>query len=659
MWPQRSGCVRNPRGDRNFLSLNGSKRVKKDPNTPQASRAAQLGRLLRTVRHLAPGQAWHRGRRLLADPWRRLAGSAERYGRVAETLALPRFDHPGLQRLATLRASRIAPDAALETARNALEGRFRFLGRSLELGREVAWFDPRLDTGTRLWKTLLHEFPYSLDLALAERASADGTYRRRFSALFESWSQAAPLDGHGAYQDAWNARAVANRLMAWSVAGALFGFEPSEAEGRTLGRALLVHSLYLRDNLEWDLRANHLLRDAVGLVVANDLMGCAPEGLALLEAQVSEQVLPDGCHVERVPLYHALALQDLVEVRVLLGERSPDWLSAAVSHMAHFLETLLSDDGELPLFGDTWHGELDARRLLAEAAADVTTPVEARPEPLGAGPEHHSGLVVLRSGSSHLVIRAGAHGPDYQLGHAHADGLSFELSSGATRIVTDTGTATYDSGPARDRARSTAAHNTVQIDGREQIECWGSFRVGRRGRGQVRGQGSQDGWEWLWASHDGYRWLAGNPLHQRLWVVCERAALILDAVTGRGRHGLRSALHFHPDAPADRYRVTALGASVRRTPAPLHERFNSTREMTELYVELEAGLPWLGGWLIELDPKSPPSRVEWVAERGVAAVRLRSGTLHIDLRWDPTQSDPGRGPTLSPPLSTPNEECAT
>ena len=43
--------------------------------------------------------------------------------------------------------------------------------------------------------------------------------------------------------------------------------------------------------------------------------------------QVAEQILPDGCHVERAPMYHAVCLKDLIEVQLLLGAASPVWLA--------------------------------------------------------------------------------------------------------------------------------------------------------------------------------------------------------------------------------------------------------------------------------------------------------------------------------------------
>jgi uncharacterized heparinase superfamily protein len=293
--------------------------------------------------------------------------------------------------------------------------------------------------------------------------------------------------------------------------------------------------------------------------------------------------------------------------------------------MAGFLDYLLPEDGELPLFGDTWHGEPAPRRLLAEAGP-ATAPEAGAPERAG-------GLVVLRAGSVHAVMRGGAHGPDFQLGHAHADLLSFESSVGPRRLVTDTGTGVYDAGPLRDRLRGTAAHNTVQLDGAELLEAWGSFRTGRRGRAVVRGRGACGGVEWLWASHDAWSFLPGRPRHERLLAISQQRILVLDVVLGTGRRRVRSALHLHPDFPPDRVHLVPLGTSNQEAPvrlsAPLHEHFNQTREMTEVALESEAVLPWVGGFILGL--AGPEGGWQVAFEDGVVVARTAAAGL--ELRW--------------------------
>jgi hypothetical protein len=233
----------------------------------------------------------------------------------------------------------------------------------------------------------------------------------------------------------------------------------------------------------------------------------------------------------------------------------------------------------------------------------------------------------------HAVIRAGAHGPDFQLGHAHADLLSFEASVGARRLVTDTGTGVYDAGAARDRLRSTAAHNTVQLDGAELLEAWGSFRSGRRGRASVLGRGRAGPVAWLHAAHDAWSFLPGRPRHERLLAVAPSRIVVLDLVRGAGRHRLRSALHLHPEFPSSTARITPLGiphgACLVHATAPLHERFNQTREMAEVALEAEAVLPWVGGFVLDL----ADAERDWQVRFEDAVIVASSPGGGCELRW--------------------------
>ncbi|RIL00030.1 MAG: hypothetical protein DCC71_19310, partial [Proteobacteria bacterium] len=246
-----------------------------------------------------------------------------------------------------------------------------------------------------------------------------------------------------------------------------------------------------------------------------------------------------------------------------------------------------------------------------------------------------SGLGVLARGPIRCVARVGPHGPAYQLGHAHADLLSFDLSHGATRIVTDTGTAAYAAGPVRAHLRATAAHNTVQLGGAELLEAWSSFRSGRRGAALALGSGAAGRFAWLAARHDGYAWLPGRPLPHRLWLLAADELWVVDAVLGGGRQRIASRLHLHPDAPPGAFTVAPLAGAVRREVAPLHEHFGATRDMTRLVVELEAPLPWVGGWWLRFG--SPRPSVISLAYDG-AVVRLRDETLGLAVEWRPDAS---------------------
>jgi uncharacterized heparinase superfamily protein len=586
----------------------------------------ELARTWRTVRHLRAGQVVQRlCYRVRRARWERRSAAVDAsYTARASRLAPLRWDHPGLARVAAHRARLRAEARALAAARDALEGRFDFLGRCESFGARVDWFRPDLDRGTRLWKTLLHEFPYAEDLARAALATGDPAFRTRWLELARDWRRAAPIGCPGFALDAWNARAVATRLVHWAVAGSLLGLRPGDPDADWLGREIGVHGLFLRDNLELDLRGNHLFRDAVGLVFAQELAGGVPDARDWLERQVREQVLPDGCHVERAPLYHAMCLDDLVEVRLLLGRDAPAWLDDAVARMAGWLDAVALGDGEIPLLGDGWLGERPSQALLAAAREQVEPcPPEA--------PERHGGIVPLRAGDWRAVVRAGPHAPDEQMGHAHADLLSFDASLGAVRVVTDTGTLLYDPGPDRQRVRGTAAHNTLRLDGAEQLEAWGSFRVGRRGRAWASGRGREHGWDWVAGFHDAYRWLPGRPIHHRVVALGSRGILVLDAVLGEGRHRIESHLNRHPSGEERGARIVALGSGSSRHEVALHEHFGETRSMRQQRVEADASLPWFGGWWIEVASEASAAEPRWLpAARGV-----RVELLGQALEWQP------------------------
>src|SRR5574339_884279 len=76
-----------------------------------------------------------------------------------------------------------------------------------------------------------------------------------------------------------------------------------------------------------------------------------------------------------------------------------------------------------------------------------------------------AGYCVSRSHDDVLILDAGPHGY-LNGGHAHADALSIVATAGEAPLIVDPGTATYTMDPVtRDRFRSTAMHNTVEVNG--------------------------------------------------------------------------------------------------------------------------------------------------------------------------------------------------
>ena len=113
----------------------------------------------------------------------------------------------------------------------------------------------------------------------------------------------------------------------------------------------------------------------------------------------------------------------------------------------------------------------------------------------------------------------------------------------------DSGVFDYEQSDMRRFCRSTCAHNTVEIDGQDQCELWGVFRVARRGKPRnIKWRPSDGGFE-LSGSHDGYERLKGRPKHTRKiqWAESKATLKVHDQVFARRRVHAVSRIHLHPE----------------------------------------------------------------------------------------------------------------
>ena len=212
------------------------------------------------------------------------------------------------------------------------------------------------------------------------------------------------------------------------------------------------------------------------------------------------QVLPDGGHYERAPAYHCQVLGDLIDIVGLLhacGLDEQAGLRERIAAMRRWLGAVLSPGGDVPLLND---GFPVSRELLAELA-----PAPPPGGPLMLLPD--SGLATAAAAGWRVLADIGPPCPRDLPAHAHADTLSCLVHVDGAPLLIDTGTSTYAAGAVRDRERSTCAHNTLEVGGRDSTEVWGAFRAGRRAR--VHGVSARvdagPGTVTVEAAHDGYR----------------------------------------------------------------------------------------------------------------------------------------------------------
>ncbi len=150
------------------------------------------------------------------------------------------------------------------------------------------------------------------------------------------------------------------------------------------------------------------------------------------------------------------------------------------------------------------------------------------------------------AGGWHLLADVGAPCPDELPAHAHADTFSCLVHVDGLPLLVDTGTSTYTPGPDRSYERSTAAHNTVEVDGADSTEVWGAFRAARRARVRGVAARSEPDGVTIEAAHDGFCRLGGQPIHRRRWRLSADGLRVDDLVTGSGRHAVAVRWHLAP-----------------------------------------------------------------------------------------------------------------
>ena len=426
-----------------------------------------------------------------------------------------------------------------------------------------------------LWRYHLYYWDWAWALAGVHR---DPDAQALFTAIWESWHSAV-VPGRGS---AWHPYPAA--LRAWSFCGIyrdLVHGGPIEGPFRS---ELAAHAGFLRRSLEADVGGNHLIKNLkalAGLAVFFGDDALLTMAFRRLRRQIAVQVLPDGGHYERAPTYHCQVLGDLIDVADLLraaGQDEPAGLAEAIAAMRRWLGPVLTPDGEVPLLND---GFPVSREQLAEIR-----PAGPPAESLHVLPD--TGLARATVGRWHLLADIGLPCPRELPAHAHADTFGCLLHVDSEPLLIDTGTSGYEAGAVRDHERSTAAHNTLEVDRTDSTEVWGAFRAGRRARVTRASAATAEDVVTIEAVHDGYRHLPGRPTHHRRWRLSADELRVDDTVTGRGRHRIAVRWHLAPDTLL---RLVPGGAVVTAKTGDFDVIISATGELdlTAEMVEVGAG----------------------------------------------------------------------
>lgn len=452
------------------------------------------------------------------------------------------------------------------------------------LGRWVT-YPPRDWVGAGLERLRRFHLHYGEEILGCARRG-DDRYLDAARTGLAAWIDSNPPATRGS----WHPYPLSTRIGNWTAAASL---EPSLATPE-VSESVWRQLAYLERNVEDDILGNHVIRNARALILgglAFGARGLLSRGLNLLARELPEQILPDGGHYERSPVYHALVLRDLLEVRAAVGTSE---LDQTIEQMERFAGWLNRPDGRPALFND---GGLD----LAPDLGDHLSGSER-----GLALFEETGYAVVRDGSTRwLAFDCGLAAPPFIPPHAHADALSFQLWINGRPLIVDPGTFTYEPGLERSWFRGTGAHATVAVDGAGQFQFAGTFRALGIPRVYILEMSGSERDGAVAAEFEGFRHIAGGVRHRRRLSWSPEQISVEDRIEGSGRHVLESAL---PLAPAIEIEngpvVRAAGVAIEAT-GPLDcvieerwvsERFFECAPAPAVVARGELELPATLGW---------------------------------------------------------------
>ena len=344
---------------------------------------------------------------------------------------------------------------------------------------------------------------------------------------------------------------------------------------------------------------NHLVGEAAGVFVAACYFQHFPnadkwadEARAILEQEIIAQSYPDGCTREQALGYQFFVIQFYLACGITGRMASRAFSNAFWERLALMIEFPLQigQAGTLPLFGDQDDGYVldfgDHPRdlnALASCASNVpelglnpgaggsacessfwwtgkAAPSTGRSE-AGENSPHFvsaafrdSGYYLLRSDAfrsrTSILFDCAELGYGEIAAHGHADALSFSLSAYGHYLMVDTGTYDYFTDDSwRNYFRSTAAHNTVEVDGENQSHMSGPFMWSTRANAKCTDWTVNQERTELIGQHDGYRRLADPVTHERSISLHhnELQIDICDQLTAAAEHHVRVFFHLGPD----------------------------------------------------------------------------------------------------------------
>ncbi len=468
-------------------------------------------------------------------------------------------------------------ESLLEEANEAINGKFRMFGSELvdiklTLDQPLQYWtayetNPKLlstfhfphDDIKFIWEPA--RFGWAFPLGRAYHVTQDNKYVEAFWKYFESFTQNNPASIGPHWM---NGQEIAIRMMSLVWAVHVFESAPATSAER---RGQLIQSIYSHASripltivYARAQNNNHLVTEAAAIYTAG-LFFKNPKWRALgwkwLIWSFRNQIGDYGEYIQHSTNYHRLTLQTALWINLIKQDVFPASISQALARSAHWLFSLFDNaSGRTPNLGAN-DGALiiplsvtpfnDFRPTVQAAArAFLKTQIESGvwdemslwfglpPVKKTHEPEHYLSDN-LHGKDSWAYLRAS----HFMSRLSHMDQLHLDLWWRGHNIAQDAGTYLYNAESPWDNALvSTRVHNTVTVDGRDQMTRGGRFLILDWVNAYSKSEISMDEnvLQRIMAYHKGYR---GVKHERTITVMTDERWLVEDKMISHHPHHFR------------------------------------------------------------------------------------------------------------------------
>ena len=457
-----------------------------------------------------------------------------------------------------------------------VEGDFECLGTVIR-DADTPWLATSVSDA---WLTNVSEFDWLRDL----RAVGSDAARARARGLIKRW-----IETHGSrwQRNSWRPAVTGVRLANWLGQREFLAIGADTNFLNQFDGSVHQQNRYLRHVIKFIpvgfdriLACKGLILTALSTKNSRQLS----RWIKHLDREIEQQILGDGGHVSRSPSIELSLLRHLIEIRSALRDAKEEvshTLQTAIDKTAPMVRFFRHGDGGLGLF----NGSDEDEGWLIDV---VLTRSEARGKPLESAP--HIGFERLSANRTLLLVDVGKPPPAGFDQRAHAGTLSFEMSVGKERVITNCGAHFGATEAWREVQRTTAAHSTLIVENMNSAELLSMGGIGSRPNSVSSERRELDGNIWVNASMIGYGG-AANADHTRNIYLSANGGDIRgeDTLSGGDSQKFVARFHLHPAVQASLVRQA--NTVLIRTPSGSGWRFRASGGVISLQESVYLGFP--------------------------------------------------------------------